>query len=608
MCPDELCIGCCEMGGYECINTDAAAGAVAGCTPLWEVDPAALTADQRSDLATLEEDYYDEPTESPGSTVPWPPSSGSGSGSDGSMPSLHDDTAQLGDAELARLHYATGHHKLNGRYIDAQGEADHAVAHSSLANCDGTAAEDGEPVPFFPPVDNSRAFDCKGRTCNCKGTTCDSDCSIPSLFDDDTDTPSDSDAGVNKVVDETKGAHSQGAVVLPPTLCGITDFTGEAAPIISRSNPVMGLGSEHQAKIAFALLNNCDPTQVKINTLHRNGLKTYRKLFTMLTADSPYPEQKWVEAVMAQRRPAPPLDFIPFEYTATPHQTVSRFDWTSLDLPEPQIEMSHHFETKDFPENWQELSKLGNAEPTSVQSYACTDSNTTAAHARANRASSVSHRAVPTGDEKRGEFSVEEACSEANLERFTKGLNRELGEMEKRRFMPDGERAITEDDMRNALACRLVITEKEDGSMKVRLVAKDLKCKRFVDTADSYAGVPSIKVVRMLLAARAGDLISSADLITSYLQADDFDSGESLLLKFWNPLLKEWVYKWSRGYIYGCITAGAAWQKTYREWMLSIGFVECQNATSIYHHEERNMIVSCFVDDPIIFAWCIRFI
>ena len=660
LCPDELCVGCCEMGGYECMNADAAAEAVAGCTPLWEVDPATLTADQRSDLATLEEDYYDEPTESSGSTVPWPPSSGSGSGSDDSMPSLHDDTTQLDDAELARLHCTAGHHKPRLVAVDLKpvirsalldsgaaqldmalrlqayestvgdpsklviySDADHmpsygsthysraftpdlTVAHSSLANYDGTAAEDGEPVPFFPPVDNSRAFDCKGRTCKCKGTTCDSDCSIPSLVDDDTDTPSDSDsdsdAGVTKVVDGTKGAHSQGAVVLPPTLCGIADFTGEAAPIISRSNPVMGLGSEHQAKIAFALLNNCDPTQVTINTLHRNGLKNYRKLFTMLTADSPYPEQKWVEAVMAQRSPAPPLNFVPLEYTATPYQTVSRFDWTSLDLPEPQIEISHHFETKDFPDNWQELSKLGNAEPTSVQSYACTDSNTTAAHARANRTSSVSHRAVPTGDEKRGEFSVEEACSEANLERFTKGLNRELGEMEKRRFMPDGERVITEDDMLNALACRLVITEKEDGSMKVRLVAKDLKCKRFVDTADSYAGVPAIKVVRMLLAARAGDLVSSADLVTSYLQADNFDNGESLLLKFWNPLLKEWVYKWSRGYIYGCITAGAAWQKTYREWMLSIGFVECQNATSIYHHKERDMIVSCFVDDPIMFA------
>jgi hypothetical protein len=72
---------------------------------------------------------------------------------------------------------------------------------------------------------------------------------------------------------------------------------------------------------------------------------------------------------------------------------------------------------------------------------------------------------------------------------------------------------------------------------------KTLTHKSFVEIADSYAGVPAIKVVRMILAARAGDRISSADLITSYLQADDFDDGESLLLKFWHPLLKKWIYK-----------------------------------------------------------------
>ena len=58
LCPDELCVGCCEMEGYACLS-DAAAGTVAGCTPLWEMDRSALTADQKSDLATLEEDFYD---------------------------------------------------------------------------------------------------------------------------------------------------------------------------------------------------------------------------------------------------------------------------------------------------------------------------------------------------------------------------------------------------------------------------------------------------------------------------------------------------------------------------------------------------------------------
>ena len=66
--------------------------------------------------------------------------------------------------------------------------------------------------------------------------------------------------------------------------------------------------------------------------------------------------------------------------------------------------------------------------------------------------------------------------------------------MAKRRFIPDGERGITDNDMLHALACRLRITEKDDGAIKVRLVANDLKCKCFLDTADSYVGVPTIKV------------------------------------------------------------------------------------------------------------------
>ena len=95
---------------------------------------------------------------------------------------------------------------------------------------------------------------------------------------------------------------------------------------------------------------------------------------------------------------------------------------------------------------------MRHAEPTTVQGYVCTDG--TAIHAivpaRANRSSVTSHRALPTGDEKRGEFSVDEACSDANLERFTKGLDRELGEMAKRRFVPDDERKITDNDMLHA--------------------------------------------------------------------------------------------------------------------------------------------------------------
>ena len=127
--------------------------------------------------------------------------------------------------------------------------------------------------------------------------------------------------------------------MLTSTLCtadcnGTADFRGEAAPIISRENLVMGVGSGHQAKLVFALLHSCDPTKVEIDTLHRLGIKTYRMLFKLavLTADSPYDELRWVEVVMAQRGPSPASGFVPFEDVATPWQIVSQFNWVSLDL------------------------------------------------------------------------------------------------------------------------------------------------------------------------------------------------------------------------------------------------------------------------------------
>ena len=112
--------------------------------------------------------------------------------------------------------------------------------------------------------------------------------------------------------------------------------------------------------------------------------------------------------------------------------------------------------------------------------------------------------------------------------------------------------------------------------------------------------MPSLKAFRLILAARAGYHLSLADLITNCLQADDFADGEYIVLKFWHPIKEEWIYGKSRGYIYGCIPTGAAWQQTYKEWMLSICFTECENTTSIYIHKARGTIVSTFVDDPAI--------
>lgn len=230
------------------------------------------------------------------------------------------------------------------------------------------------------------------------------------------------------------------------------------------------------------------------------------------------------------------------------------------------------------------------------------------------------------GDAKRGEITWEEALKPEFRSKAIAGLERELQQMQQRRFLPTDSNSLSADEKKKALACRIVVTlkhpESDDWSIKCRLVAKDLKCKRKVDPVESYAGVPSLKAFRMLLAACGHKRISTADLVTAYLQQDDFDEGKKLLIKFWHPVKQEWVYVYIRGWIYGCIPAGAGWKKTFKEWMESIGFREIQNGESIYvsgyqqaqvdtgKEQVNNTVtacppgvtVSCFVDDPAIFA------
>ena len=446
----------------------------------------------------------------------------------------------------------------------------------------------------------------------------DSDGSLPGLVDDDTSSEgsssSSSDLGNITVVERD---------VMAATVCGsasanVVQQMWHLNDIDRLSGPDQ-LGVECEAKLSYALLHGTDPQLVTLNVLHRAGITTYRQLFAILSERSPLPEQRWIDAVLLQTEP--PLDpsLVPFEANATPQQVARDFDWSVL-VNRIAAGNSSQWELTVNDSSPSDLPDLESADP----NLGCDDrplkyrksdddpdvdendrrarpSNTTQGFA-CTTVPTKTHR-KPKTDAKRGELSIKEACSDEYLHLFLKGLDRELGEMDRRRFMTEQQAGVVSElEQLHALGCRFVITVKDDGSVKVRLVAKDLKCKRYVDTSESYAGVPSLKAFRLILAARAGYHLSSADLITSYLQADDFADGKYIVLKFWHPIKEQWIYVKSRGYIYGCIPAGACWQQTYREFMLSIGFTECENATSIYIHKARGTIVSTFVDDPAIWS------
>ena len=166
LCPDELCVGCCEMGGYACLSV-AAAGTEAGCTPLWGMDRSALTADQKADLATLEEDFYDAPD------------ADDDKGAVGSTRDAADSTnVPVDSANMpvdntnvpASKSGSKRHRSMPARDADIALNWDRPFTASTFSSLYAIDAS-------FPPVDNSRASDAAAGE-NSDG--------MPSMFDDDT--------------------------------------------------------------------------------------------------------------------------------------------------------------------------------------------------------------------------------------------------------------------------------------------------------------------------------------------------------------------------------------------------------------------------------------
>ena len=222
---------------------------------------------------------------------------------------------------------------------------------------------------------------------------------------------------------------------------------------------------------------------------------------------------------------------------------------------------------------------------------------------------------------KRGEVSIKEASKPEFAVKFKAAIDRELKEMGEKRFVKCPE--PTEAEKATALEARFVLTVKDaetlDWMFKARLVGKDLKRLRFCDPEDSYAPVPCSKLFRLLMAAAAEKRVSSADLVTAYLQAKGFvNASDFIWIRFWHPIYGIWIYKKLSGYIYGCIEAGQVWGRTFADWMVNaLGFTECKNNGSVYVLDFEGdtmqlaagadqsvltgkIIVSTYVDDPII--------
>ena len=201
-------------------------------------------------------------------------------------------------------------------------------------------------------------------------------------------------------------------------------------------------------------------------------------------------------------------------------------------------------------------------------------------------------RAMSVTEVKPREFVQTEAGKEAWL--------RELREMTSRRL--DFNKPIPENLKKSAMEARVVCIYKRDQTAKARLVMKDLKARRKLDPIKTYAAVPPLYGIRLMLALtnRQKYIKSTCDLVTAYLQQEEWDKGSWMLIKWKDPFTNEWVHAWLRGETYGLQTAGSGWKKSLvNRMIMKGGFREVQNMENMYYHPERDIRTCIFVDDPL---------
>ena len=84
-----------------------------------------------------------------------------------------------------------------------------------------------------------------------------------------------------------------------------------------------------------------------------------------------------------------------------------------------------------------------------------------------------------------------------------------------------------------AAADPVQLKEGTAGRLKARLVAKDLKCINKLPEEQTFAGVPEMDAVRLIIASTESkeDKLSSTDFDTAYLQTPEDEKEDWILTK-----------------------------------------------------------------------------
>jgi hypothetical protein len=120
------------------------------------------------------------------------------------------------------------------------------------------------------------------------------------------------------------------------------------------------------------------------------------------------------------------------------------------------------------------------------------------------------------------------------------------------------------------------------------------------DTTSSYSPVACLASIRTLLfmSGKPDDVISSVDVSTAFLQADEFGPGEPDRYVAYTPYKGATpVIKRLKGPVYGQRTAGTRWHETVASWLTDNGFAAGENEPCVFVRD--GLVVVLYTDDVL---------
>ena len=175
----------------------------------------------------------------------------------------------------------------------------------------------------------------------------------------------------------------------------------------------------------------------------------------------------------------------------------------------------------------------------------------------------------------------------------------ELRAVTKKRLTPLTADEIASIPKGQAVRMRMRLVRKKCGRLKARLIVQGFREPRSWDVGGTDAPTASLSTIRTLLfmGGSAGDVISSIDVSTAFLQADLYPTEAAPRYVYYQEGNLPRQYYRLRGCLYGQRTAPKEWFVTLSNWLFSQGFVQGQNDPCAFVHPITKLKLATVVDD-----------